>query len=313
VLKNDKIMNNYNLDKIIRQYELGQIMEYIFFWGHTPKKNQNIGPFCFSQWFPSEFIVDNKTYFTAEHWMMAEKARLFNDLPVAEKIINTEKAALVKELGRQIQNFNEEIWEKNRYEIVVKGNYYKFILNPALKEFLLSTKDKIIVEASPLDNIWGIGMGKDKPDCENPNKWKGSNLLGFALMEVRDKIKMAEEFLQVNKQDDTVILYRPVGPKELALIKESGWKQFPPRLPDQPIFYPVLSEEYASQIAKDWNVRSNGSGYVTKFEVKKKYILEHEIRNVGGDNHNELWIPAEELEEFNKNIIGNIKMIKEFN
>lgn len=111
---------------------------------------------------------------------------------------------------------------------------------------------------------------------------------------------------------DTKTLYRPVGPKELELIKESGWKAFPPRLPEQPIFYPVLIEEYACQIAKDWNVKASGSGYVTQFEVRANYLAQFEVQNVGGSIHDELWVPAEDLEEFNQNIVGQIKLIHEF-
>lgn len=109
-----------------------------------------------------------------------------------------------------------------------------------------------------------------------------------------------------------VVLYRPVSLAELELIKDSGWKRFPPRLPEQPIFYPVMNEEYAIQINVEWNVPAYGSGYVTKFHVAQEYIKKFEIQNVGGDIHNELWIPAEELDEFNRNIIGLIEVTKEF-
>src|SRR5690349_12891683 len=114
------------------------------------------------------------------------------------------------------------------------------------------------------------------------------------------------------KANNLTILYRPVGPKELALIEESGWKKFPPRLPEQPIFYPVMNEEYAIQIARDWNVPASGSGYVTKFAVRTDYVQKYEVQNVGGEIHNELWVPAEELEEFNDNIVGLIEVTKEF-
>lgn len=110
----------------------------------------------------------------------------------------------------------------------------------------------------------------------------------------------------------TTVLYRPVGPQELALIEQSGWTRFPPRLPEQPIFYPVMNEEYAIQIARDWNVSASGSGFVTKFNVKTEYLTRFEIQNVGGEIHNELWVPAEELDEFNKNIIGLIEVTKSF-
>jgi len=111
---------------------------------------------------------------------------------------------------------------------------------------------------------------------------------------------------------ETTILYRPVGPKELELIEDAEWKRFPKRLIEQPIFYPVTNEEYAIQIARDWNVPASGSGYVTKFAVSTKYIERFEIQNVGGPIHNELWVPAEELEEFNDHIVGLIEVTKSF-
>jgi hypothetical protein len=111
---------------------------------------------------------------------------------------------------------------------------------------------------------------------------------------------------------ETTTLYRPVGPKELALIEQSGWQRFPPRLPEQPIFYPVMNEEYAIQIARDWNVPASGSGFVMKFAVLKDYLQKFKIENVGGPIHNELWVPAEELDEFNDNIVGLIEVTQRF-
>lgn len=110
----------------------------------------------------------------------------------------------------------------------------------------------------------------------------------------------------------TRTLFRPVGPNELALIKKSGWTAFPPRLLEQPIFYPVMNEEYAAQIAQRWNVRSSGSGFVTQFEVDLSYINQYDIENVGAAIHNELWIPAEELQTFNQHIVGKIDVIQSF-
>lgn len=113
---------------------------------------------------------------------------------------------------------------------------------------------------------------------------------------------------------ETITLYRPVGKNELALIEESGYTKFPPRLPEQPIFYPVTNEEYAAQIARDWNAKYNKDkkGYVTKFEVKKDFLDRFEKKIVGGRIHEEYWIPAEDLEEFNQNIVGKIEIISEF-
>lgn len=110
----------------------------------------------------------------------------------------------------------------------------------------------------------------------------------------------------------TTTLYRPVGPKELTLIEQSGWKAFPPRLSDQPIFYPVMNEEYAIQIARDWNVPASGSGFVTRFVVDADYLSRFTEQVVGGSMHRELWIPAEELEEFNQHIIGLIEITQQF-
>ena len=110
----------------------------------------------------------------------------------------------------------------------------------------------------------------------------------------------------------TTILYRPVGPKELALIAASGYREFPPRLPEQPIFYPVLNEEYARQIARDWNVPASGAGYVVRFAVQEDFADRYPIRSVGGAVHKELWIPAEELAELNRNIVGKIELIAGF-
>lgn len=116
----------------------------------------------------------------------------------------------------------------------------------------------------------------------------------------------------MNNVKDTVILYRPTGPEELELVKNSDYKKWPPRLPEQPIFYPVTNEKYAIQIAKEWNVSASGSGYVTRFEVDKEFMKKYEIQKVGGLIHTEWWIPAEELEELNNHIVGLIEVIHEF-
>jgi hypothetical protein len=107
-------------------------------------------------------------------------------------------------------------------------------------------------------------------------------------------------------------MYRPVGPKELALIAAAGFREFPPRLPEQPIFYPVLNEEYAKQIARDWNVPASGAGYVTRFAVRNEFLAEYSVQQVGTSDHRELWIPAEVLAEMNCNIVGLIEVIAEY-
>src|SRR5688572_11584230 len=112
--------------------------------------------------------------------------------------------------------------------------------------------------------------------------------------------------------NETTILYRPVGPKELELIRQSGYRAFPPRLPEQPIFYPVLTEVYAHQIARDWNVPATGAGYVTRFAVRTEFVKRYAVQVVGNSEHKELWIPAEDLENLNRNIVGEIGVIAEY-
>lgn len=110
----------------------------------------------------------------------------------------------------------------------------------------------------------------------------------------------------------TTTLYRPIGPKELELIAGSGFSEFPPRLPDQPLFYPVLNEEYAAQIARDWNVKASGAGYVTRFQVASEFLERYPTQTVGAAIHQELWIPAEDLPDLNRHIVGPIEVIAEF-
>jgi hypothetical protein len=111
---------------------------------------------------------------------------------------------------------------------------------------------------------------------------------------------------------ETVTLWRPVGPKELELIRQTGMRAFPPRLPEQPIFYPVLTEAYAVKIARDWNVPASGSGFVTRFQVRRNFIDRYAIREAGGRSHLEYWIPAEDLGDFNAAIVGLIEVVGSF-
>lgn len=182
-------MNHYNLHWLQELFSKGEKVDLLFFWGHTNNANESIGKFIFSQWYPSPFTVDNTLYKTAEHWMMAEKARLFNDHNVAQKIISTDTPKEAKALGRQVEGFDALAWEKNCFSIVVEGNKHKFIQNKGFKEYLLATGDKVIVEASPVDTIWGIGLTQESVQSKNPLNWRGQNLLGFALMMVRDILK----------------------------------------------------------------------------------------------------------------------------
>lgn len=189
--------------KLISHIESGKNVSYTFFYGHT-NNSDTLNYTCFSQWFMlpkqrsneiedkcqflSHFPDNSFTlYTTTEHYMMAEKARLFNNCPIA--ILNAETPSIAKKLGRKVSNFDEVTWNDACYDIVVEGNYLKFSQNDDMKKVLLSTGDTVIVEASPWDNIWGIGLGMAHPDADNPKNWQGTNLLGFALMDVRERLR----------------------------------------------------------------------------------------------------------------------------
>ena len=179
----------YTLDWLQQLVNTGQTVKYLFFWGHTPKKDGSIGKACFSQWWESGFTVDNTLYRSAEHWMMAEKARLFEDKEILNKILEAKSPGEAKKLGRKVRDFDLKVWNQHKYEIVKQGNLYKFGQEEELKANLLATKNSVLVEASPYDKIWGIGMKEGDAGIENPSNWKGENLLGFVLMEVRDELE----------------------------------------------------------------------------------------------------------------------------
>lgn len=182
------IQKIHNCDQLIEYFNKGNRVKYILFWGHQTKKDGHIGKQCFSQWFPSPFVVEGVKYYTAEHYMMAEKAKLFKDVDTFEEIIHAKDPGKAKHLGRTIQNFSEAVWKKRRFDIVVSGNMAKFSQNPDLRDFLVNTGSRVLIEASPKDRIWGIGLAENDPESENPNLWRGLNLLGFALMQVRLKL-----------------------------------------------------------------------------------------------------------------------------
>ena len=167
----------------------GKQLNYVHFWGHTPERDGHITETCLSQWWMAEFWVEAQRYSCMEQFMMAEKARLFGDKEVLEQILAAAEQGKIKALGRQVRNFDQTEWDRCKYTIVLTGNFQKFLQNPELKDFLLRTGDKILVEASPRDRIWGIGMGRNNENAGNPAAWKGKNLLGFALMEVRDELR----------------------------------------------------------------------------------------------------------------------------
>lgn len=177
-----------NRDELIAWLAEGNTVKYLFFWGHTAKDNSNVGKECLSQWYEAGFSIDNIHYASAEHYMMAEKARLFNDNEALQKILEAKHPGDAKKLGRAVKNYEDTLWKQHRFDIVVRANQAKFSQNEKLKEFLVNTGNRVLVEASPRDRIWGIGMGASNADAHNPAKWRGLNLLGFALMAARDSL-----------------------------------------------------------------------------------------------------------------------------
>jgi ribA/ribD-fused uncharacterized protein len=164
-------------------------LRFRFFWGHHGATVHAPTDAVFSQWFASRFEHEGIVYATAEQWMMAEKARLFGDEETRARILATDDPRLVKALGRKVRPFEQEKWLAARDAIVVAGNLHKFGQVPSLRGYLLSTGDDVLVEASPLDTIWGIGLGADNPRARQASEWRGENRLGFALMEVRAKLR----------------------------------------------------------------------------------------------------------------------------
>lgn len=174
--------------------------EMLFFWGHHPEKDDSVGRGCLSQWWQGGFESYGVRYCCAEQYMMAQKARLFEDCGMMEKIMSCKDPAQIKKLGRQVKGFDSQIWERAKYSIVLNGNWKKFSQNPELRSFLMSTGDRILVEASPYDTVWGIGVSADQPQARDPAMWRGENLLGFALMEVRDELKRVYAFENAVKE-----------------------------------------------------------------------------------------------------------------
>ncbi|MCC3156128.1 NADAR family protein [Hymenobacter sp. 15J16-1T3B] len=179
-----------NLDDLQRHLAAGQAVEYLFFWGHTPAPGAGrVGKECLSQWYPAPFTIAGTLYPTAEHWMMAEKARLFGDEANRQAVIGSTHPDQAKKYGRRVQSFDAAQWEAARFDLVVRGNEAKFGQHPALREFLLASGERVLVEASPVDAIWGIGLAQHDARALTPAAWRGLNLLGFALMEVRARLQ----------------------------------------------------------------------------------------------------------------------------
>lgn len=163
----------------------GERPEFVFFWRPAATPGHEVGEWLLSQWWLGDFTVDGVVYRSAEHFMMAEKARLFGDDETRARILAAAEPDVVKKLGRAVRGFDQDTWVASRYGIVLRGNVAKFGQDRVLTDFLVGTGDKVLVEASPLDVIWGIGLSADNPKAQDPGQWRGQNLLGFALMDAR--------------------------------------------------------------------------------------------------------------------------------
>lgn len=175
-------------ERLIARIASGERCKFLPFWGHTEKRPGTVDAACLSQWYPAPFEADGLSFATAEHFMMYGKAKLFGDDAIAARVLADPRPAVAKKLGREVRGFTDPTWEAARFSLIVRGNVHKFGQHTPLREFLLRTGTKILVEASPMDRIWGIGLAVTSPAVEDPQKWRGLNLLGFALMEARAEL-----------------------------------------------------------------------------------------------------------------------------
>ncbi|MGW4216070.1 NADAR family protein [Streptomyces bacillaris] len=180
------------IDELLADVAQGKRVKYLPFWGHRPRPDGRLGAGCLSQWWPSPFTVDGVAYASAEHWMMAGKARLFGDAEAERAAVSATSPAAAKKAGRLVRGFDEDVWIRERFALVVEGSLHKFGQDPELAGYLLGTGDRVLVEASPLDRVWGIGLAADDERVERPREWEGLNLLGFALMEARERLRAVQ-------------------------------------------------------------------------------------------------------------------------
>jgi ribA/ribD-fused uncharacterized protein len=175
----------------LRQRELrGESFDLLFFSGYQPLPNGRIGTNCLSQWWAAPFEVDGDVYATAEHFVMVGKARLFGDEAIAAHILKSTAPEEALDLGHEVRGFEQSVWLAARYEIVVAANRAKFSARPELGVYLTQhTGQKILVYANASDSLWGIGLAHNDIRARKPTEWRGKNLLGFALMEVRDELR----------------------------------------------------------------------------------------------------------------------------
>jgi len=178
----------WTMDQLLAAEQAAEPLDFLFFWGHTPPADGQIGNHVFSQWWPALFEIAGVTYPTAEHFMMAEKARLFSDNEMLAQILMSDTPADAKALGRKVRDFEQDVWAEHRLDIVTRGSAAKFASTQEMRSYLIGTGHRVLVEAAPRDRIWGIGMGRNNEKATSPSLWRGRNLLGFALMQARAEL-----------------------------------------------------------------------------------------------------------------------------
>jgi ribA/ribD-fused uncharacterized protein len=205
----DEVVDRASLERYVATTDWP---DFLYFWGHTAK-DDTIGKQVLSQWWPAPFKIAGMQYTTAEHFVMAEKARTFGDQKTCTEILLAPTASAAKKLGRGVNGYDDAQWAAVRFEVACRGNLAKFSQDPDLRKWLLSTGDVILVEASPVDTIWGIGLSPDDAGA-HPEDWKGLNLLGFALMKVRSTLRQEDAFVA----DALSRIWRPY-----ADLKQTKW------------------------------------------------------------------------------------------
>ncbi|MFI7418909.1 NADAR family protein [Nonomuraea sp. NPDC049684] len=176
------------VDEAVEAERNGHRPRYLYFWGHRPPRDGGPGRGCLSQWWPVAFTEGGHTFASAEHYMMAHKAWLFGDDDSARRILLAATPGEAKKLGRTVRGFDEAVWAAHRLDIVTRASLAKFGAHRDLREFLIGTRAHVLVEASPLDRVWGIGLAADDERAASAATWRGLNLLGFALMAARDEL-----------------------------------------------------------------------------------------------------------------------------
>ena len=187
-MKLERLLDCRSREELVAAVRAGGRPKWLMFWGHRPLKNGVVDASCLSQWWPAPFVVGTTTYGSAEHWMMAGKAQIFGEEQTREQILAARTAAEAKKLGRLVPGFDEQVWAAARFELVVEGSVAKFGQHPELMGYLLGTSNRVLVEASPVDRVWGIGLASTDEHATDPERWRGLNLLGFALMEARSRL-----------------------------------------------------------------------------------------------------------------------------